>query len=38
MKFVCLNMWLGEMCTDDANDTNANNTNDDGDARQSMTV
>ena len=20
MKFLCLNLWLGEVCTDDAND------------------
>ena len=28
MKFVCLTMWLGEVCTDDANaNTNANDDN-----------
>ena len=26
MKFLCLNLWLREVCTDDASDTNdANN-------------
>ena len=34
MKFLCLNLWLGEVRTDDAN--NANDTNDDD--RQSMIV
>ena len=23
MKFVCLNLWLAEVCTDDANDNDA---------------
>ena len=22
MKFLCLNLWLEKVCTDDANDTN----------------
>ena len=33
MKFLCLNLWLGEVCTDDANNDDAND--DDG---QSMIV
>ena len=33
MKFLCLSLWLGEVCTDDANDEDANDHN-----RQSMTV
>ena len=24
MKFVCLNVWLGEVCTDNANNANIN--------------
>ena len=29
IKFLCLNLWLGEMCTDDSvtNDTDANDDN-----------
>ena len=34
MKFLCLTLWQGEVCTDDANDDNANNNNN----RQSMIV
>ena len=34
MKFVCLNLWLQEVCRDDTNNANAN---DDDDA-QSMIV
>ena len=36
MKLKCLNLWLGEMCTDDdanTNDANDNDPNDD-DARR----
>ena len=29
LKFVCLNLWLGELCTDDANDDANTNANDD---------
>ena len=28
MKLLCLNMWLGKVCTDDANDTNDDNGDD----------
>ena len=38
MKFLCLTLWQGEVCTeDDANNANANdaNTNDNG---QSMII
>ena len=29
MKFLCLTLWQGEVCTDDdANDTNATNADD----------
>ena len=29
MKFVYLNLWLGEVCTDDANDDDTTNDGDD---------
>ena len=32
MKCLCLNLWLGEVCTDDTNDDANTDTNDD-DAR-----
>ena len=37
MTFVCLKLWLGEVCTDDTN-ANANNDTDDDNDGQSMTV
>ena len=35
MKFLCLNLWLGEVCTDkDANDDNNDDANNDDDTRR----
>ena len=34
VKFLCLNLWLGEVCTDDANANNVDANND----AQSMIV
>ena len=36
MKFVCLNLWLGEVCTDGHADADANADTNDDHARQSM--
>ena len=30
MKFLCLTLWQGEVCTDDNNDDTDANANDDG--------